>query len=171
MHAGDALWQLYGLSDVLHRHGQEKTAALLNERLNVIGAQLQVPAPGRDELIQLSSALENCVAPSGSAGYASEQQSAPKTNSAYANPELVAAASKLVDEMEASGQFDWADLVKSIGAQLNKDNAFITPKQCKALKNIAAGKDFGDEGTFWDWFDNEWGEHATVVADHANKAD
>ena len=50
------------------------------------------------------------------------------------------------------------------------DDPFVTPAQCKALRNIADGKDYGDEGTFWDWFRNEWPEAHALVEKAADSA-
>jgi hypothetical protein len=177
MHAGDALWQLWGLAAHLRKHGSAPAADFMEARLDVIGECIKVGPPGVEALAQLSSALESLTTPvppiaDDGMAYASEQpeKKSGGKNNAYSEPELVAAAMRLTDEMVDSEQFGWAKLVDSIVEQLAKDGAFITPKQCKALKNIAAGKDFEDEGTFWDWFCNEWPEASKLVGDAADSA-
>lgn len=172
MHAGNALWQLYGVATHLRKKGAEQLAQYMESNLAMIGSFIGVAPPNVEQLMQLSSALENFGGPEDDdVGYASEKPQSSGTNNSYNNPEVVQAATTLVTQMVDSDQFGWAALVESVHDQLDKEKPFITPKQCRALKNIAEGKKYGeDEGTFWQWFTDEYPEAAKVVAGEADKA-
>ena len=170
-HAGDAVWQIWGLVHYLNKVGQPILAAHIQKAATLIGEHIHVAPPDAVTLGQLSSALENLQATADDLGYAAERQqdTGEKHSGKYSDPELVAAAKSLVDEMVGSEQFEWADLVTSVAGQL-EEKEFVTPKQCRALKNIANGRKSGDEGTFWEWFADEnpvAAERVTVEADKA----
>lgn len=166
MHAGEALWQVWGLVGFLNKAGQPALALHIQEAASVLGEHISVTAPSDEQLLQLSSALENLTGSSGM-GYATERQQSTTTKgrSENSDPDLLEAANKLVDEMVGSEQFGWAGLVTSVELQL-KEKQFITPKQCLALKNIAAGRKYREDeqfGNFWEWFADENPEAAKLV--------
>lgn len=171
MHAGDALWQVWGMVAHLNKVGQPVMALHMQQVATVIGEHIHVEPPSPAQLIQLSSALENLEPPPDGMSYASDQQSTSSAGrSKYDDPEALQAATTLAMQMVDSGQFDWANLVASVHAQLDGEKPFITPKQCSALRNIANGHKHGEEGTFWEWFTDEYPEAAKRVAEEADKA-
>jgi hypothetical protein len=176
MHAGEALWQVWGMVGYLNKVGQTVLALHMQQVATVIGEHIGVAPPTSAQLAQLSSALENLQAPADDVGYASERQQTTTSggrSSSFNDPELVEAANKLVDEMVGSDQFGWADMLPSIEAQL-KEKSFISAKQCRALRNIAAGRRYKEDGrtfeNFWEWFADENPEAAERVGQEADKA-
>ena len=172
-HAGDALWHVWGMVAYLNKVGQPLLALNLQQAASLIGTHIGVAPPPPEVLAQLSSMLENLQPPTGSVGYAAEQQqpTSSRGRSKYDNPDVVSAALTVVAQMVDSGQFDWANLVESVHTQLEGEKPFITPKQCSAIRNIADGRKYGeDEGTFWEWLNDEYPEAAKLVAAEADKA-
>lgn len=147
-----------------------------------IGEHCGIPEPAEADYVRLSAALESLPAElddlslEGGTEYAADRKPAtPKrTGSSYSEPGLLKAGSDLVDEMVSSGLFDWADLVVSIQTQLDGDEPFITPKQFRALKNIAErGKidvDGQGEENWWTYFEADYSESAKVVLEQARLA-
>ena len=189
MHAGDAIWYLYaGLRIIERRHTDEPATLKLVDHLRssvrTVGDHCGVPEPSEEDYAKLSRALENldCVAPPiqddlalDDVEYATDRPAPPAPprrggGGKYGDPELVDAGRTLVGEMVDSGQFDWADMINSIQAQLESDSPFITPKQFRALINIAERGKGGDDMTFWEYFEDEYQEAAKVAAEQARQA-
>lgn len=112
----------------------------------------------------------------GDVEYAADQSPAPspkRRGSSYSETWLVEAGSTLVNAMVSSGLFDWADIVTSIQAQLDGDSPFITPKQFRALTNIAEHgriETGSAEESWWDIFVDENPETARIALEQANPA-
>jgi len=175
-HAGDAVWRIWGHVAYLNKVGQSMLAMDLQAAISIISEHVHVAPPPPEVLAQLSSALENLQPTGDGVGYASERQqqtSSRGRGNSFSDPELVSAATTLVDAMVDSEQFEWADMVTSISEQL-KEKAFVTPKQCRALRNVATGRRYGEEETFanfWDFFADENPAAAERVGIEADKAD
>lgn len=169
MHAGDAVWRIWGHVAYLNKVGQPLLALDLQNAITIIGEHVKVPPPSHEALMQLSSALDNLQPVA--AEYDSERQQQTGTRrSKYNDPELVSAATTIVTQMVDSEQFGWADLIESVRQQLDKDDPFITPKQCRAIQRIAAGRRYSDDGSFWDWLSDEYPEASQRLASEAGKA-
>lgn len=175
MHAGDAVWRIWGHVAYLNKVGQSILAMDLQNAISILGDHVHVQPPPPDVLAQLSSALENLQPGTDSIGYASERQqqtSSRGRSNSFSDPELVAAATTLTDAMVDSGQFEWADMLTSVVDQL-KEKSFITAKQCRALRNVATGRRYGEEevfANFWEFFADENPEAAARVGVEADKA-
>lgn len=182
MHAGDAIWYLHaGLRIIERRHASEPaTLALINHlrtSVKAVGDHCGVPEPCEADYVRLSDALERQAADpgdpatDGAAEYASDRPPAPRLRgSSYGEPELVGAGRRLVDEMVSSGHFDWADIVTSIQCQLESDSPFITPRQFRALINIAARGEVADGSGWWEAFEEDYPEAARVASEQAHLA-
>ena len=106
--------------------------------------------------------------------YAADQPPRKTSRGNYSNPDILEAAVQFVDEMVNSGCFDWADFVCILQKQLSRDDSFITPKQFKALRNIAVrGKvDVGgdEDESWWEMFEDEHPEVARIVLEQSKLA-
>jgi hypothetical protein len=152
-HAGDALWQIWGTVRYLEKCGQQLLASQLRSSTVLIGQQLGVPPPPDDVAEKLSSALESLLsAPAVESAPVVGQPSKPMPVSTgrFSNPEMLSAVTTFVDMMVESDLFNWADMVTDIQQRLKAPNAFVTPKQCRALLNIASKGRIEDEDSNFD---------------------
>ena len=168
MHAGDALWFIHaGLTYVESRHGKAPSLDHLRECARIIGTHLNVPEPfegHRDDLIKQLHEMD-VVLTDGSPS--AEPQ---KMGSKFADPERIDIAKTLLDQMEASELFGWADMVDSIHDQVQQDSPFITDRQFRGLVNVARKGHCEDGVGFWDSFEDDYPEAAKSILDWAAKA-
>lgn len=165
MHAGDALWILYGINSLLERRATRQGTILLlgNARaaLDRISLEMCVPAPSKEALQQL---IENLQAEIG-------EERAPPSSKSESFGDNVANASKMLDEMLASGLFDWANILNSYQEQLESDDPFFTNRQWRAMVNVAQRGKTADDESWWDEFEAEHPELAAYAIERTMRAE
>lgn len=163
MHAGDALWGLYGFTAWLRRNSQYgQMLDHVEQLISTLGTHMQVPPPDAATLITIMNTFDTLK----------PQRAEPASgngrgNSQYSDPERVEAAKTLATQMIDSDLFSWAEIVVSIGAQL-ETKSFITDKQLNALVNVARRGEFGGEDglTFWEQFEDDYPAAAGYILKH-----
>jgi hypothetical protein len=167
MHAGDALWFIHaGLAYMEEKHGKTPALDHLRECARTIGTYLKVPVPNdrlRNDLVKQLRELDATLPDSSSSD-------SPGTGNTFGDIARIDAAKTLLDQMESSDLFGWADMVTSIHAQVQKDSPFITDKQFRGLVNVARKGVFEDGPNFWDNFEDEYPDAAKSVLDYAAQA-
>jgi hypothetical protein len=86
------------------------------------------------------------------------------------DPELVAAACTILDEMVSCGLFSWANMVYDMVKRIHEPDAFFTPKQARAILNIATKGRRDDEETFLSVFADEHPDSLKLLRDWADTA-
>jgi len=173
MHAGDALWRLYGSVALLERHYPADArigalAAKMREFAWAIGAHITVPEPSSVDLVSLMEVLQAELPEVGAP--AAPAQTQRQSRGQFSDPEIIKAAQAFVGEMVASQLFDWANMVSDIDDKLNGSSPFFTFRQARAVLNIARRGEFDDGLTFMDQMEDslpeavrahkEWAAHS-----------
>lgn len=172
MHAGDALWDIYGHIAILERQypADPVIAHIVGQirfDLQTLGAHISVPEPSITDMQQLVQVLSDKLP----ARPATAGNSDDRTNSSsrYNDSAVVDAARALLGAMVESGCFDWADMVADIYTRLNEPDPFFTYRQARAILNIARKGRIDDE-SFLDVFCGGNSEALTIIEQHAAKA-
>jgi len=158
MHAGDALWGLYGFAAWL-RYNSPNGPALdyVEQLLTTLSTHVQVQPPDTPALSAIVSTFD---------AFKSARTEQPgntgRGNSQYSDPERVEAAKTLATQMTDSDLFSWAEIVASISDQLDT-KSFITDKQLNALVNVARRGEYDDGLTFWEQFEDDYPEAAGYI--------
>lgn len=174
MHAGDALWRLYGsiaLLEQLYPTDLRVSCVVTELRhcAGVVGAHISVPAPSAVDLDKILVVLRGELPVATAAANASStQQQTDRPN--FSDPELIEAARAFVGAMVDSQLFEWADMVTDINEKLQIDGAFLTFKQARALINIAKRGGFDDETNFMDQMTDDFPEATTAINNWAAQA-
>ncbi len=175
MHAGDALWWLYGSISVVERlyPTNAQVSHLVSEMrrcAGVIGAHISVPEPSAVDLGKvIEKVRDDLPGEPAPAETPSQQQQSGRSN--FSDPEIIEAAKKFVGEMVASELFGWAGMVEDIYQRLNADaSPFFTFKQARAIINIALRGESDDGSSFMDQMENEHSEATRAVKDWAEQA-
>lgn len=174
MHAGDALWYMYaGLAVLDRKHSDDPDYLILIQRMRectgVIGTHIGVPEPPSTKLDELVDQLmlqdtAPSIDPFDPPDETPRPDERPKTNN-YSSEENIGFARTLLDEMVASGEFDWSEFVTDLHDRLHKPDSFFTPKQWRGIIRTARKND-----DFWDDFemDNpecvDYGEQMVIEA-------
>lgn len=166
MRASDALWFLHAGLEYLEKElGKRESIEYLRNCARVVGLFINVPAPFDADMKELVKKLRGLdLATADDPGYdelspdGEPTPSSPKKPSGNSAPERVEAAKTLVDAMESSGLFEWADMVTDMHGKLHGDDPFVTDKQFRALLNIAKRGTYNDDSLFLDSFEDEYPE-------------
>jgi len=174
MHAGDALWRLYGsiaLLEQLYPTDLRVSCVVTELRhcAGVVGAHISVPAPSAVDLDKILVVLRGELPVATAAANASStQQQTDRPN--FSDPELIEAAQLFVGSMVDSGLFEWADMVNDINEKLHSDSAFFTFRQARALINIADRGEYEGGESFMDQTENDHPEAVAAVKNWAAQA-
>ncbi len=172
MHAGDALWRLYGSIAMLEQLYPTDArvsflAGKMRECVSVIGAHITVPEPSTDDLGKLLETIRGELP----AGEAPAEKSAKQTGQRkFTDPEIVEAAQAFIGAMVESQLFDWANMVEDIHQRLHVGEAFFTFKQARAILNIAARGEFEDGPRFMDRMEDDYPEATKAIEEWAAQA-
>ena len=158
MHAGDALWQLYGNIAMLERLQPANAqmsflAGKMRECAGLIGSHISVPEPSAEDIGKLMEAIRGDLPEAGAPAAATAQPS--QGHDDFRDPEVIEAAKTFVGAMVNSDLFGWAEMVSDINEKLQGGSAFFTFKQAQALRNIARRGEFDSGVDFMDYMDEE----------------
>jgi hypothetical protein len=149
MHAGDALWQLYGAIAMLERlqPANAQTSFLAGKMRScagVVGSHISVPEPSAVDMGKLLESISGEL-PEAGAQASAESKPPSQGRDDFRDPEMIEAAKTFVGAMVDSELFEWADMVSDINDKLQGGSAFFTFKQAQALLNIARRGEFDDD--------------------------
>lgn len=171
MHAGDAVWFLHAELTMLERRYSTEPSTLdllakMREALGVVGEFVKIAPPPPEKLQQLIEAvsatvLQDVPTPK------HEQPQSKGDRVDFHDPERVAAARDILEDMVGSGHFDWADLIENVHSQVHGDGPFITDRQFRAIVNIGRK---GDYGKYWDRLTDDYPEAAKIAEEAAARA-
>jgi hypothetical protein len=178
MHAGDALWYLYGGLAVLDKmHAEDADHLLLVHRMRecvaIIGQHIAVPVPPALKLNELIDQLmisdrqvdDDYSDPMENGPPAPEKPAVNFSN----DGDNVEFALTLLDEMEGCGEFDWSQFVLDLHKRLHEPDAYFSPKQWRGVIRTARKNE-----EFWEMFEDnnpECVKHGMKMVREANKLD
>jgi len=161
MHAGDALWKLYGLAGLLNSGRDcEMLATMTRDCCTAIGELIGVPAPSPEQLANIMTMLASPTVPQ------PEEPEKPRRSANNASA-LVEAVALLTSRMIDDEAFEWvtSGILESIHEQTDREqDPFVTPKQCLAVLNIAERGE-----VFITDFESDHPEELRLVTEHARK--
>lgn len=173
MNAGDALWYLHAKLTMLERRYSTEPSTLevlaqMREDITVLGDFIKVPPPPADKMQALIVHISNSLVTPTELPPTQEPSSAPAQSSGSPNsvPDRIEAVKTILDEMVASGHYDWADMIRDIHAKLGSDKPFVTDRQCRAVRNIGWRNE-----DFWEMLREEHLEAMSILEAAASRAD
>lgn len=176
MHAGDALWFLTAEVTMLERRYASEASTLelvgkMKEQIKVLGEFIGVEPPSEDKKQQLIQAIASTLSPPSDPppnhAPAQRQSSGGGARANFSDPERIEAAKKILDEMVASGEFEWADMVSDMHSKVNGPSPFITDKQFRAIVNIG---EKGEDGEFWERLSTDYPDAVRIAEEARNNA-
>lgn len=178
MHAGDALWYLYGGLTVLDRkHSDDPDHLMLIQRMRecvgIIGAHIAIPEPPPTKMNELVDQLmvgerpdlDEYIDPQDEGIVSAERP----TLTFSRDEDNVENALTLLDAMVSCGDFDWSEFILSLHCRLHQPDAFFTGKQWRGVIAVARKND-----DFWELFVEEHPvctKHGMRMAREADRED
>ena len=177
-HAGDAIWYLYAELTMLERRYSTEPSTLellgkMREALNMISSFVKIDPPPPESMQSLieqiaGTVLQDVGVPQYEEQSKQERQPArTRRRSDFESPKRIESAKTILDEMVASGAFDWANMVADIHQKLENGGKFVTDKQLRAIVNIGSSC---DDGEHWEKIREEYPEAMKIVEDAAANA-
>lgn len=173
MHAGDALWWLYGSAAMLEQlHPTDARVSFLAEKMRscvgIVGAHISVPEPTADDLGRILTSIRGEL-PAGAAPVSTQSQQK-STRGNFSDPEIIEAAQVFINAMVESQLFDWASMIEDINNKLRSAAPFFTYKQARAVVNIATRGEVEDGSSFLDQMEDELPEATKAIQNWAAQA-